>query len=63
MDYTEKIKCVISEDKTIIPIHNIALIKPGSHYVLTNCDNTKYTLCDEQYYTLLKEIEFIDDNF
>ena len=61
-----KIKCVASENGTIIPIHNIALISPGSHYVWTNgdgCDPAGHKLCDKQYYALLKEIEFIGDLF
>ena len=63
-----KIKCVISENGTIIPIHNIALISPEncSHYVWTNGDGydpAGHKLCDEQYYALLREVEFIGGKF
>jgi len=63
----EKIKCVISENGTIIPIHNISAIagEHSSHYVWTNCDydGYGYKLSDEQYNALLRELEFIGGKF
>ena len=65
----EKIKCVISENGTIIPIHNISLIagEKSSHYVWTNADgdngNYGHKLSDEQYNALLREIEIIGGKF
>ena len=65
----EKIKCVISENGTIIPIHNIAVIsaKNASHYIWSNADaddsNSGHKLSDGQYDALLGELEFIYDKF
>lgn len=63
----EKIKCVISENGTIIPIHNIAVIsaKNASHYIWTNGDieHTGYKLSNGQYNALLRELEFICDKY
>ena len=63
----EKIKCVISENGTIIPIHNISVIsgEHSSHYIWTNCDydGYGYKLSDEQYNALLRELEFIGGKF
>jgi len=59
----DKIRCVISENGTIIPIHNICLIagKKSSHYIWTNAagDDYGHKLSDEQYNALLKNIEII----
>ena len=57
----EKIRCVVSEDGTIIPIHNIAKIHPVKR-VWSNADagdNLGYKLSDEQYNALLIELENI----
>ncbi len=57
----EKIKCVISENGTIIPIHNIAKIS-NVNRVWSNADaedNLGHKLSDEQYNALLKELEII----
>jgi hypothetical protein len=63
----EKIKCVISENGTIIPIHNISAIagEHSSHYVWTDrdMDNIGYKLSDGQYNALLRELEFIGGKF
>ena len=63
----EKIKCIISENGTIIPIHNICAIagKHSSHYVWTNrdIDNTGYKLSNSQYNALLRELEYIGGKF
>ena len=59
----EKIKCVISENGTIIPICNIALISPrdSSHYIWTNrdCEGYGHKFSNKQYDALLKELEII----
>ena len=59
----EKIKCVVSENGTIIPIHNIAVIsgKYYSHCIWTNIDidNKGYKLPDEQYDALMNELEIL----
>lgn len=59
-----KIKCVRSENGTIIPIHNIVLISPknASHYVWTNFDteySSGYKLSDRAYNALLEELDII----
>jgi len=63
----EKIKCVISENGTIIPIHNISAIsgEHSSYYVWTNRDTEPigYKLSDEQYNALLRELEYIGGKF
>jgi len=63
----DKIRCVISENGIIIPIHNISAIagEYSSHYVWTNRDNEgyEYKLSDEQYNALLRELEFIGGKF
>ena len=63
----EKIKCVVTEDGTIIPIHNISAIagEHSSHYVWTNRDieHIGYKLSDEQYNALLRELEYIGGKF
>ena len=65
----DKIKCVISENETIIPIHNISAIagEHRPHYVWTNYDFESYAyghkLSDEQYNALLRELEFIGGKF
>lgn len=33
-----KIKCLVSESRIIIPIHNIAIIGPRTHYIWSNAD-------------------------
>jgi len=63
----EKIKCVVTENGTIIPIHNISAIagKHSSHYIWTNGDieHTGYKLSNGQYNALLRELEFICDKY
>ena len=64
----DKIRCVVSENGTIIPIHNISLIvgNESSHYVWTNADGNNiygHKLSDEQYNALLREIEIISGKF
>ena len=63
----EKIKCVISENGTIIPIHNISAIagEHSYHYVWTNEDaeHTGYKLSNSQYNALLRELEYIGGKF
>ena len=65
----DKIRCVESENGTIIPIHNISLIagEKSSHCVWTNADgdnsNYGHKLSDEQYNALLREIEIIGGKF
>ena len=65
----EKIKCVISENGTIIPIHNIAVIsaKNASHYIWSNADaddsNCGHKLSEGQYDALLRELEYIGGKF
>ena len=65
----DKIKCVVSENGTIIPIHNISLIagEKSSHYVRTNADGYDssygHKLSDEQYNALLREVEIIGGKF
>lgn len=61
----EKIKCVVSENGTIIPIHNIAIIsaEDSSHYIWTNANSDLadkgYKLSNEKYNALLRELEYI----
>lgn len=60
----DKIKCVRSENGTIIPIHNIAAISAenASHYVWRNSDgenSSGYKLSDRAYYALLEELDII----
>ena len=59
----DKIKCVVSENGTIIPIHNISLIagEKSSRYVWTNrdIDHEGYKLSDEQYNALMKELKML----
>ena len=61
----DKIKCVVSDNGTIIPIHNISLIAgvKSSHYVWTNADGYDssygHKLSDEQYNALMKEIKML----
>lgn len=63
----DKIKCIRSENGTIIPIHNIALIahENSSHHVWTNADGGNYNcgnrLSDRSYNILLEELDIIDD--
>lgn len=61
----DKIKCIRSENGTIIPIHNIAVIsaKNSSHYIWTNSDgdNCGYKLSNKTYNILLEELDIIDD--
>ena len=63
----EKIKCVVTEDGTIIPIHNISAIagEHSSHYIWTNRDiePTGYKLSNPQYNALLRELEIIGGKF
>lgn len=58
-----KIKCVISENGIIIPIHNIALISARTHYIWSNADaensNRGHKLSDDQYDALARELEII----
>ena len=59
----DKIKCVISENGTIIPIHNTSVIlgKGCSHYIWTNgnIDPVGHKLTDEQYNALMKELKML----
>ena len=63
----DKIKCIRSENGTIIPIHNIGLIsgQNSSHYVWTNadvnCNNHGHKLSDKSYNILLDELDIIDN--
>ena len=63
MEQENKIKCVVSENGTIIPINNIAVIsgKYCSHYVWTNRDigHEGYKLSDEQYDALINELKML----
>lgn len=58
-----KIKCVVSDNGTIIPINNIAVIsgKECSHYIWTNkdIDHEGYKLSNEQYNALMKELKML----
>lgn len=56
-----KIKCVITKNGTIIPLHSIASVstKGCTPHIMTICDRY-YELSDEQCDALLREIEFID---
>lgn len=68
MEYEKKIKCVVAENGTILPIHNIAVIAPPecTHDVWTNTNclaDDSYRLSDEQYYALLSELEYIGGRF
>jgi hypothetical protein len=61
----EKIKCIVSENGTIIPIHNIAKISAVNR-VWSNADagdNLGYKLSDCQYNALLRELEIIGSKF
>ena len=59
----DKIKCVISENGTIIPIHNISVIagEGCSHYIWTNIDVDQlgYKISDKQYNALIKELKML----
>ena len=61
----DKIKCIESENGTIIPIHNIALIsaKDASRRVWTNCDTDDigHKISDKTYNVLLDELDIIAD--
>lgn len=61
----DKIRCVVSENGTIIPIHNISLIagEKSYYYVWTNISSCAHKISDEQYNALLREIEIISDKF
>lgn len=58
-----KIKCVVSESGIIIPIHNIAIIDPRTHYIWSNADaensNRGHKLSDGRYDALVRELEII----
>lgn len=62
----DKIKCIRSENGTIIPIHNITVIsaEKASHYIWTNSDcgnnNCGHKLSDKTYNILLEELDIID---
>lgn len=60
----EKIKCVKSINGILIPIHNISLIGDNK-YIWSNADGENsargHKLSDEQYNSLLKELEIIGD--
>lgn len=62
----DKIKCIRSENGTIIPIHNIAVIsaEDACHYIWTNSDcdsnNCGHKLSDRTYNILLEELDIID---
>ncbi len=60
-----KIKCIRTENGTIIPIHNIAVIagEDCSHYVWTNSDavgERGHRLSDKAYSMLLDELDIIN---
>ena len=60
----DKIKCIRSENGTIIPIHNIAEISSEecSHYIWTTADNGDscgHKLSDKAYNALLEELDII----
>ena len=63
MTQENKIKCVVSENGTIISINNIAVIsgKNSSHYIWTNRDinHEGYKLSNEQYDALIKELKML----
>ena len=63
MTQEDKIKCVVSDNGTIIPINNIAVIsgKHCSHYIWTNkdSDHEGYKLTDEQYNALMNELKIL----
>ena len=63
MTQENKIKCVVSDNGTIIPINNIAVIsgKHCSHYIWTSrdIDHEGYKLSDEQYSALMKELKIL----
>ena len=65
MTQDDKIKCVVSDIGTILPINNIAIIsgKHYSHYVWTNADGYDssygHKLSDEQYNALMKELKML----
>ena len=61
-----KIKCIIAENGTIIPIHSIAAVSPKGNRprVWTVIDNVEdmlggHCISGSQYDALLKELEFI----
>lgn len=59
----DKIKCIVSDNGTIIPINNIAVIsgKRYAHYIWTNIDvdGSGYKLSDEQYNALINELKML----
>ena len=61
----DKIKCIRTENGTIIPIHNIAIIsgEKASYYIWTNANtdanDSGFKLSDSQYEALLEELELI----
>lgn len=66
---SDKIKCVVTENGTIIPIHNIVAIssKDSVPRVWTAIDVTEdmfggRRISDSQYDALLKELEYIGDD-
>ena len=63
MEQENKIKCVVSDNGTILPINNIAVIsgKHCSHYVWTNRDinSEGHKLSNEQYDALIKELKML----
>ena len=62
----DKIKCIRSENGTIIPIHNIAIISAEgtSHRIWTNSDcdsnNCGHKLSNRTYDVLLEQLDIID---
>lgn len=60
----DKIKCIRSENGTIIPIHNISVISgtKASHFVWTNVDNDDngHKISDRSYNILLENLDIID---
>ena len=59
-----KIKCIKSENGTIILIYQIAAISDpkSSHYIWTSKDiegNTGYKLSDKEYKKLLNELDIL----
>ena len=57
-----KIKCIVSENGSIIPIHNISKIagEPNFYYVwANNTDNEMNPISNETYNKLLNELKIL----
>lgn len=66
MKQEDKIKCIVSDNGTIIPINTIAAIsgKNCIHHIWTNRDQDHegYRLSDEQYNVLIKELKILSND-